>query len=364
MRCAYFDAGECGSCTLMGVPYPTQLVGKQERVQALLPAMAWAEAVASREDGYRNKAKLVVGGTVDEPRLGLLAGDRVNDLRECGICAPGLRDTFPAIADFITTARLEPYDVPSRRGELKLVLVTESPDAELMIRFVLRSTESVPRIRKHLPALQAALPGLRVVTVNLLPQHRAVVEGEEELVLTEQSSLPMRVAGLTLHLRPQSFFQTNTAIADALYRQAQAWAGQPASVWDLYCGVGGFALALAAPGRDVVGVETSAEAVESARRSADGAARFVAADAGAWAAASTDRPELVVVNPPRRGIGGLAEWLEHSGVPRVLYSSCNPITLAKDLAAMPSYRPVRGRLFDMFPQTEHIEVLVQLERAA
>ena len=349
----------------MGVPYATQLRDKQRRVEGLLPPMTWADPAASAEHGYRNKAKLVVGGSTAQPLLGLLDGDEVRDLRDCGICEPGLRAAFPAIAEFITVAGLVPYDVDARRGELKLVLVTVSPDAELMVRFVLRSTESVARIRKHLPWLQAALPRLRVVTANLLPEHRAAVEGDEELILTEQQSLPMRLDGHTLHLRPRSFFQTNTGIARALYAQAREWAQAPRSVWDLYCGVGGFALALAAPGRDVVGVESSEEAIASAQRSAaerSDSVRFVAADAADWAARQTERPDLAVVNPPRRGIGSLAGWLEASGIPSVLYSSCNPDSLARDLAAMPSYRSVRGRVFDMFPQTDHVEVMVQLER--
>ena len=172
---------------------------------------------------------------------------------------------MPALAAFVTRARLEPYDVPSRRGELKNLLVTESPDGELMLRFVLRSQEPVTRIRKHLPALQAEVPRLAVVTVNLLPEHRAVLEGEREVVLTGEATLPMRLAtGVTLQLGPRSFFQTNTPVAEALYEQARAWVdGLPGvrTVWDLYCGVGGFALHLASPGREVLGVEVSADAV-------------------------------------------------------------------------------------------------------
>ena len=92
--------------------------------------------------------------------------------------------------------------------------------------------------------------------------------------------------------------------------------------------------------------------------------QFVAGDATAFAAGSPDVPEVVVVNPPRRGIGpALARWLEASGVRRVLYSSCHAESLAGDLAAMPSLRPVRARLLDMFPQTAHDEVLVELRRA-
>jgi 23S rRNA (uracil747-C5)-methyltransferase len=186
---------------------------------------------------------------------------------------PGVRAVLGVLAEFITTAGLTPYDVAARRGELKYLLVTDSPDGRVMVRFVLRSQEPLARLRKHLPALLQRLPQLEVVTANLLPEHKAVVEGDREIVLTESSTLSMRVNDLDLHLRPQSFFQTNTAVAAALYRQAREWTAElaPTSVWDLYCGVGGFALHCAAPGRDVVGVETSAEAVASARQSAEDA---------------------------------------------------------------------------------------------
>src|SRR5690606_2956169 len=117
-------------------------------------------------------------------------------------------------------------------------------DGQLMVRFVLRSPGQLPRVRELLEPLGAALPGTRVVSVNLQPEHKAVLEGAEELVLTAEATLPMRLGPVTLHLRPQSFFQTNTTVAAALYRQAQEWVGQaaPGSLWDLYCGVGGFAL--------------------------------------------------------------------------------------------------------------------------
>ena len=374
MQCDYFDAGVCRSCTLMGVPYAEQLADKEagvRRVLAAWPGIAWSPAMASAESGFRNKAKMAVGGTVETPTLGILDEHRHGvDLRACGICAPALHAAFPVLAEFIGLADLTPYDVPTRRGELKHVHVTTSPDGELMLRFVLRSTESLARIRKHLPWLRAALPQAVVVSVNLLPEHKAAVEGAEEIVLTEREALPMRMDAGTLLLPPGGFFQTNTAIAQGLYDQARDWSAglAPASVWDLYCGVGGFALHLAAPGRRVVGVELSEPAIAGAR--AAGAAGtgfadtgFVVADATTWAEEQAERPDLVVVNPPRRGLGErLDAWLESSGVPAIVYSSCNAVTLARDLAALPSYRPVAGRVFDMFPQTAHVETMLLLQR--
>ncbi|MBM7503226.1 23S rRNA (uracil(747)-C(5))-methyltransferase RlmC [Agromyces aurantiacus] len=375
MQCPYFDAGRCRSCSLMGRPYPQQLADKQAHAEELLAPYdvpAWLPPVASGERDYRNKAKMVVGGTVDAPTIGILDADGYGvDLQACGICSPGHRAAFPVLARFITLARIAPYDVGARRGELKHLIVTESPDGELMVRFVLRSTEPLARMRKHLPTLLAELPQARVVTGNLLPEHKAVLEGAEEVVLTDADTLPMRLNDVTMHLRPQSFFQTNTAIAEALYAEARAWIRElaPEEAWDLYSGVGGFALHLADPdGRtDVTGIETSVEAVASAELSRTDAAlsrvRFAAGDATSFALAATSAPDLVVVNPPRRGIGAeLAGWLERSDAAHVLYSSCNVASLAKDLAAMPSLRPVKARVFDMFPQTTHFEVMVLLER--
>ncbi|MGN6782408.1 MAG: methyltransferase domain-containing protein, partial [Marmoricola sp.] len=325
-----------------------------------------------------NKAKMVVHGTAAEPTLGILDPTRSGvDLRDCPLHTAGLQAALPVLAEFIAAARIEPYDVPSRRGELKHLLVTEAPGepgepGALMVRFVLRSQEPVTRIRKHLPWLRERLPQLAVASVNLQPEHKAILEGDREIILTEQETLRMHVAGLDLHLRPQSFFQTNTPMAAELYRLGRAWVAEvaPRSVWDLYCGVGGFALAIAtgtpAPA-DVVGIEVSAEAVTSAAQSARelgvAGVRFETGDATAYALGAPAAPDLVVVNPPRRGVGPeLAGWLEESGVRHVLYSSCNARTLAADLGEMPSLRPVRAQLLDMFPNTAHYEVLTLLER--
>jgi len=374
MHCSYYEAARCRSCTLIEQPYSLQLAGKQRECEELLaghPGLRWLPPVESRQDGFRNKAKMVAGGTVDEPTLGILdrAGHGV-DLRGCGLHTPGIRAALPTLADFVARAGITPYDVPQRRGELKYLLLTESPDGELMLRFVLRSQEPVARIRKHLPALMADLPGLVVVSVNLQPEHKAVLEGDREILLTQPGTLRMRVNDVDLHLRPQSFFQTNTAMAAALYRQGREWVEEkaPASVWDLYCGVGGFALHSAAPGREVIGIETSVEAIASARLSrgeaGPGDVHFHAGDATAYALSADGAPDLVIVNPPRRGIGPeLSAWLESSDVRDVVYSSCNAQSLARDLAAMPSLVPTRGRVLDMFPNTGHYEVIVLLERA-
>ena len=395
--CALHDAGTCRSCPHLSLPMPDQLAAKQSRVAALLaehiPADLWQAPAASAPTGFRNKAKMAVAGTAARPTLGILDGAGCGvDLRTCPLHVPAVEAALPVLAGLITELGLRPYDVPSRRGELKYILVTASPDDDLMVRFVLRSRHHLERLRAALPDLHRRLPQLAVAAVNIQSVHQAVIEGPEEIVLTEEDRLLMRLnlpspgrngqasrggrraesVELPLYLPTRSFFQTNTAVAEALYATARDWAeeAEPARVWDLFCGVGGFALALAAPNRRVLGVEVSASAIDGARTAADlmgldpALVRFEAGDARVLdPAAGAQRPDLLVVNPPRRGIGEqLATRIEASGVERVLYSSCNPRTLATDLARLPSMRVVRSRLFDMFPHTDHAEVLVELVR--
>ncbi len=374
MQCDYFDAGRCRSCSLMTVDYSAQLRAKDTQAhQALaevIHAGAWAAPFASAESGFRNKAKLVVGGTPGAVTLGILDPvGRGVDLRDCGLHEPALRDAIPDLAAFVNDLRLLPYDVPKGRGELKHLLVTVNTDEELQVRIVLRSERQAARIREALPHLRRVMPQLRVLSINLQPAHKAVLEGDTEIVLTAGNVLPMRLPEVTLMLRPGSFFQTNTTVAAGLYGQARQWFAQgPASstVWDLHCGVGGFALHLSDPDREITGVEISPAAIASAREgkpAQQGPLRFLVDDATAFAQRSPSVPDVIVVNPPRRGIGHeLATWIEGSGVPRMLYSSCHPQSLAADLAVMPSLHAVRARLFDMFPQTRHAEVLVLLER--
>jgi 23S rRNA (uracil747-C5)-methyltransferase len=368
VQCSYFDAGLCRSCSLVGQPYDEQLAEKQ-RLCASLVDTDWLPAFGSNDRDFRSKAKLAVGGTTDDPTLGILDREyRGVDLEDCGVHTPGIRAAIPLLRVFITRAGLTPYDVARREGELKNILVTENHDGELMVRFVLRSEAELPALRAELPALRQHLP-VRVASANLLPTHVALLEGQEEILLTDDDSLPMRVGDLTLHLGVRSFFQTNLAVAEGLYAQAAEWvdALPVRSAWDLYCGVGGFALAIAGRGVEVLGVETSVDAVAGAARSAADAGlesvSFRDGDATAFAVGAGGHPDVVIVNPPRRGLDAeLCDWLERSGVPHVIYSSCNPDTLARDLARMPSLRPVEGRVFDMFPQTTHCEVMVRLAR--
>ncbi|WP_314718375.1 23S rRNA (uracil(747)-C(5))-methyltransferase [uncultured Actinomyces sp.] len=430
--CSLHDAGECRSCPDLARPLPEQLAAKQAQVASLLadgPAPVardtWLPPAGSAPTGFRNKAKMAVSGNVSAPVLGL--ADRFGgslDLRGCPLHVDAIQESLPVLGQLVTGLGLEPYHIAADRGELKYLLLTASPTGALMVRWVLRSHRHVGTLRRALPRIRRALPQLEVMSANIQPVRQAVLEGEEEILLglaegmsdrlqmdllLPAQDVPGRPEGreaeetvLPLLLPTRSFFQTNTAVAEELYATARQWAAQwasrrrvaggragadagrigagskrgavPLRLWDLFCGVGGFALALASHpalhGAQVRGVELSASAIHGAQASArlmgldPRRVWFEAGDARVLDPRSGDVPDLLVVNPPRRGIGpDLAQRIEASGVGRVLYSSCNPSSLVSDLAAMPSLRVRRARLFDMFPHTGHAEVLVELGRS-
>ena len=374
MHCAYYEQGRCRSCSLIEQPVAQQLADKQAQALALLNRFGqidWLLPIASREQGFRNKAKMAVSGTIEAPTLGILDRDGAGvDLSDCPLYPAPIGNSFALLRDFIQLAQIQPYDVPARRGELKFLLLTVAEHSgELMLRFVLRSQEPLARIRKHLPALRAALPALRVVSANIQPEHKAILEGEQEIMLSEDETLTMQLNGMPIHLRPRSFFQTNTPVAAALYRQVRDWVDEvdPPALWDLYCGVGGFALHCADGRRAVTGIELSTEAIASAHRSRDemrlANLHFQAADATAYTQATKRLPPLIIVNPPRRGIGpALCQRLRESETETIIYSSCNPESLARDIADLTNFRVRKARIFDMFPHTGHYEVACTLQR--
>ncbi|NCH56751.1 MULTISPECIES: 23S rRNA (uracil(747)-C(5))-methyltransferase RlmC [Cronobacter] len=374
MHCALYDAGRCRSCQWIEQPLDTQLAAKMSDLRALLaelPVAEWCAPVSGPEQAFRNKAKMVVSGSVEKPLLGMLHRDGTPvDLTECPLYPASFYAVFAALKPFIARAGLTPYNVARKRGELKYLLLTESTlDGGLMLRFVLRSTTKLAQLRAALPALLAQLPQLKVVTANIQPVHMAIMEGEEEIWLTEQQALAENFNGVPLWIRPQSFFQTNPTVASALYAAARDWVrALPVNhMWDLFCGVGGFGLHCATPAMTLTGIEIAPEAIASARASAQQLGlrhvHFQALDSTNFATGQQAVPDLVLVNPPRRGIGeALCDYLSRMSPKYLIYSSCNAQTMAKDIKQLPGYRIARVQLFDMFPHTAHYEVLTLLVR--
>ncbi|WJY13439.1 23S rRNA (uracil(747)-C(5))-methyltransferase RlmC [Pectobacteriaceae bacterium CE90] len=376
MQCARYNEGTCRSCQWLEKPYPQQLAEKQQHLAELLashPVREWLPAYASKPSAFRNKAKMVVSGSVERPLLGMLHRDgSAVDLCDCPLYPPGFAAVFAVLKIFIARAGLTPYNVARRRGELKYLLLTQSTfSGAFMLRIVLRSETKLAQLQNALPWLQQQLPQLLVISANIQPVHQAIMEGEREIPLSELQTLEEQFNQVPLYIRPQSFFQTNPQVAAALYDTARHWVAElnVRSLWDLFCGVGGFGLHCATQHTRLTGIEINAEAIACARHSAERlgleTVEFQALDSTGFAIGKEDVPDLVIVNPPRRGIGvELCQYLSRMAPDTILYSSCNAQTMAKDMAMLADYQAVRIQLFDMFPHTAHYEVLTLLQRNA
>jgi 23S rRNA (uracil747-C5)-methyltransferase len=368
--CSYFDTNQCRSCSWIDYFYAEQLKQKEGQLHELLDSfnpVQWLKPTPSPLKGFRNKAKMVA---IPSPEGVVLGLSEETSLIDCPLYDEPMQRVLHTVQEWLRELGIKAYDVKKKKGELKYVLLTRSSaNGAMMLRFVLRSHGIVSRLQGGMETLIAKAPELKVVTVNIQPVHMAILEGDEEIFLTEQHRLEERFNGIPLYIRPKSFFQTNPAVAEKLYRTAAEWAGEtnPKRLWDLFCGVGGFALHCAAPGREIVGIEIEPEAIVCARDSAEKIGlegmRFESLDAATFSAASGEKPGVIIVNPPRRGLGEqLCKWLGRVGAEKIVYSSCNALTLAKDLELLGDYRLMRVELFDMFPHTPHYETLVELVR--
>lgn len=343
MHCEKYATGQCHSCQWLTLTPEQQIIEKQSQLQALLPAIdtsLFQPPATGPQTAFRNKAKMVVSGSVEKPILGIVGRDGQGvDLTDCPLYPDAFSDVFSAIIPFIARAGLTPYNIERKRGELKYLLLTQSHyTGKFMLRFVLRSEKKIEQLKKALPWLQGQLPQLEVITANIQPVHMAILEGEDEIFLTEQHTLREEFNQVPLFIRPQGFFQTNPIVAAKLYQTAREWvkALDIDSLWDLFCGVGGFGLHCAEKDTRLTGIEISAPAIASAQQSADELGlkhvEFKALDSTRFATANQDIPQLILVNPPRRGIGKeLCDYLTHMQPEYILYSSCNAQTMAQDL---------------------------------
>ncbi|WP_418145886.1 23S rRNA (uracil(747)-C(5))-methyltransferase RlmC [Actinobacillus pleuropneumoniae] len=385
LNCPHFQQQDCVSCQWLEKPYATQLTDKEIDLKRLISPFILQNfteilpPVQSSQKQFRNKAKMVVSGSVERPILGILK-DQADpqsgiDLCDCPLYPTEFEALFPILKDFIARAGLVPYNISKKKGELKYILITQSRyNQSIMLRFVLKSEQKRPLVERELPNLLAKLPKDSVVSLNIQPQHAAILEGETEISLTEKTTIEENFNDIPLFIRPQGFFQTNPNVASQLYATAQNWIKDLAiqQFWDLFCGVGGFGLhcakALQEKNENVqlTGIEISASAIASATKSAEQLQlkniTFASLDSAQFALnEKSATPDLVIVNPPRRGIGKpLAEFLNQLGTPYLIYSSCNARTMAQDFEALSNYSLQKVQLFDMFPHTSHYEVLTFL----
>jgi 23S rRNA (uracil1939-C5)-methyltransferase len=381
--CRHF--GICGGCRFQDLDYASQLDAKRGQVRdALVRLGGFAEPplepiVPARSIyGYRNKLEY---SFASDGAGGLVLGfhragrwDEVIDVEECLLTTDLGNAIREAVKEWARAEGLEPYDQETQAGYLRhlvvregrntgqgLVLLVTAPGERFDTDFLIETLTRFPEVRSIHWAVND-----RPAEVTNLPTRLLWGEPwiEEELL------------GLRFRIRPNAFLQTNTEMAETLYALAREAAGLTGNetVFDLYCGTGTIGLALAAEAGSVWGVEISEESVACAIENADANgianARFFAGNVGQSLEELAERagaPDVVVVDPPRAGLAGKA--LRRTGAlsaPRIVYISCNPTTLASDLAVLRDeygYELVRSTPVDMFPHTPHIESVSLLVRA-
>ena len=378
MQCNYYQEKKCLSCHKINQAYHSQLTEKQNYLLQTLAEFNPKQVnppYASPESGFRNKAKMAVLGTVEKPILGIQNDNAVIDLCDCPLYSANMQHILKLVRTYIRKQGLVPYNINKRKGELKFVIITESrigDESYFMLRFVLKSQKFVDKIKNSYQLLHDKINNLQVVTINIQPNHAAILEGDEELILTDNPFLAFQLNQVPLYIKSKSFFQTNSYIAEKLYKTASDWVANlnVNSIWDLFCGVGGFGLHCIQHASShhiqLTGIEISPDAIECATKSAAKLGydklNFKSLDATKYVTKEQSIPDLVLLNPPRRGAGKtLIQYLQTIKPNYVLYSSCNLTSMAEDLRLLSGYQMIKVQLFDMFPHTSHMEVLVLLQ---
>ena len=374
-RCPH--AGLCGGCTLMGLGYRDQLAMKQARVAALLKPFGRVEPIRGMEHPlhYRNKVHAVFAA---DRRGRLQAGvyqagtHRVVPVEHCLIEDERADAILRTVLELARSFRYQPYDEDRRTGFLRHALVRAGRTETMLI--LVTAAPFFPNKNAFVKALLQAHPMLTTVVQNVNDRDTTLVLGRRDTVLYGKGYIEDHLCGKAFRVSPQAFYQVNSAQTEALYGLVGEMAALTGTetVLDAYCGVGTIGLTLADRCRRLTGVELNPQAVRDARINArrNGAvnALFVCGDAGRWMREQAVRGEtldVVLMDPPRSGSDeAFLDALIHMKPARVVYVSCDPETLARDLKRLTAggYRVTRAVPVDMFPFTEHVECAVQLTR--
>lgn len=379
--CPHF--GPCGGCIWQHISYAAQLDTKQDIVRDSLHHMAGLRDVEIRPIlgmtspwYYRNKMEFTFhpDGLLGLHRRG--AFDQVVTIDACLLQSPQSNEILRRVREFAVSSGLSRYDPRNHTGLLRQLILREGKaTGEVMVGLVTTAPE-VPALRRlaellvdKIPTIASVVHGINSGVSDGLPLAGVTVLAGRPYIVEE-------LAGLRFRIGVETFFQTNTAQASRLIEVVEALAalGGGETVYDLYCGVGTFSLALARRAGRVHGIEISGSAIEAARENAAqngiANAEFVSGDVRRILPEVHRRvgsPDLLVLDPPRGGAGSrVMRRVVATGAPRVIYVSCNPTTLApdlKDLAAA-GYVVQAVQPLDLFPHTYHVECAALLERPA
>jgi 23S rRNA (uracil1939-C5)-methyltransferase len=398
--CPYF--GRCGGCRLQHLRYEAQLALKTKQVTDCLQRLGGIGAFEMRPIlpapeiyGYRNKMEFTVaradagervvpkgrrldpGAGGEGPVVGLHEADRydaVLDIERCLLQSDRMNALLDEARRFIADRRLTVYDQESGEGLLRFLMLREGKGmGEAMVNMV-TSAPSVSELEPLVGRAQARVPETSSVVLNVNPKKASVAVGVEEHLLGGRDHIRESLGGLTFQVSAGSFFQTNTAQAERLFGlvlDAAALTGEE-TVLDLYAGTGAISLLLARRCRRVFGIEVAPAAVADAVRNAEingitnctflaGEVRFALPELISRGVAA----DVAVCDPPRAGFHPKALAALATLAPaRVVYVSCNPATLARDVGELvrSGYRVEWVQPVDMFPHTPHIEVVAHLTR--
>ena len=377
--CPHF--GPCGGCIWQHLTYDAQAAAKEAIVRESLAHLGGLRDVEVRPIVrmaapwyYRNKMEF----SFHPDGLGLHrrgAFDKIVPIQTCYLESPRTNIILAEVDAFARTSGLSCYDPRSRAGMLRQVVIREAKGTgEVMVALVTAARE-VPEVRGLADRLRAAVPEIVSVAhgVNAGPSDGVPLTGVT--IVAGRPYIRELLSGLTFRIGLETFFQTNTAQAEHLVDVVEADANvkEDETVFDLYCGVGTFSLALARRAARVYGIEIVAPAIEAAGDNAvlNGIANveFTSGDVRLMLPALVERagrPDVLILDPPRSGAGGrVMRKVAAAGAPRIVYVSCNPTTLAPDLKELiaEGYAVRHAQPLDLFPHTYHVECVVLAERA-
>ena len=375
--CPYAKA--CGGCDYQGVDYAKQLKEKQTYVQKTVGEFCKVRPIVGMEHPYhyRNKVHAVFdiakGGTIISGVYKAGTHDVVNIdscLIEDEISGAIIRD----IRGLLRSFKIKTYDEDSGYGLLRHVLVRRGfHSGEVMVVLVLGSP-ILPSKNNFVKALRKLHPEITTVVINVNNKKTSMVLGEKESVIYGKGYIEDTLCGCTFRISPKSFYQVNPVQTELLYSKAIEYAGLTGKekIVDAYCGIGTIGLIASRQAKEVISVEQNRDAVRdavlNAKRNEIKNVRFYNADAGEFMVGMAEQGadvDVVLMDPPRAGSDeAFLSSVVKLAPKRVVYVSCNPETLARDLKYLigHGYRAMECTPYDMFPFTKHVETICLLER--
>lgn len=374
--------GRCGGCVYRHLSYEAELAVKRRRVEDALTRIGGITVPvppvmgSERVDGYRNKAQYPVAREKGELRIGFFSprSHRIADCRDCRLQPPEFTAAVKTVADWMERYRIPAYDEGVHQGLVRHIYLRKGEATGQIMVCLVANGRTLPHSDELVKGLREQVPGLASVVLNVNQKRTNVIVGETCLTLWGAPFIEDRLCGIRVTISPLSFYQVNRSQCEQLYQKAAEYAGLTGTqtVLDLYCGTGTIGLSMAHRAGRVIGAEVVREAVEDAKgnAAANGIhnASFLCADAAAAAAqlaAKGVRPDVVLLDPPRKGCGeGLVSIVSQMGPKRIVYVSCDPATLARDVKEFAGHGYQVGAVqpVDMFPRTAHVETVVLLSK--